>query len=114
MVKYIPHERDIVYIDLSPIKGHEQEGKRPALVISSKLFNQFTNMALLCPISNNNKSFPTHYELERTKKVKGSVLCEHLRSIDYNERNIEFIERCSQEEYENVTDLIKSFLDNEE
>ena len=39
MVKYIPQERDIVYIDLSPIKGHEQNGKRPALVLSGKLFN---------------------------------------------------------------------------
>ena len=39
MVKYIPKERDIVYIDFSPIKGHEQSGKRPALVLSNKLFN---------------------------------------------------------------------------
>ena len=114
MVKYIPKERDIVYIDFSPIKGHEQSGKRPALVLSNKLFNQFTNMAVVCPISQNTKPFPTHYELAKLKKIKGSVLCEHIRSIDYEKRNIEFIERCSQEEYENVTDLIKSFLDNEE
>ena len=109
MVKYIPQERDIVYIDLSPIKGHEQNGKRPALVLSGKLFNQFTNMAILCPISLNTKNFPTHYEL-----IKGSVLCEHIRSIDYVERNIEFIERCSQEEFDNVLDLVKSFFDKED
>ncbi len=111
MVKYIPQERDIVYIDFSPIKGHEQKGERPAIVISSKIFNQFTNMAIVCPITTNTKSFPTHYELSGLKKIRGSVLCEHIRSIDYNERNIEFIERCSDEEFNNVLELINSFFE---
>lgn len=112
MVKYIPQERDIVYIDFSPIKGHEQKGKRPAIVISTRLFNQFTNMAIVCPISTNTKNFPTHYELESGKKIKGSVLCEHLRSIDYNERNIEFIEKCSSEDFQNIIELIQSFFED--
>lgn len=112
MVKYIPQERDIVYINFNPIKGHEQKGERPALVISSRLFNQFTNMAIVCPITTNTKGFPTHYELAGLKKIKGSVLCEHIRSIDYAERNIEFIERCSDEEFNNILELIKSFFEN--
>lgn len=113
MVKYIPKERDIVYIDFSPIKGHEQNGKRPALVLSSKLFNQFTNMAIVCPISQNTKVFPTHFELTKIRKIKGSVLCEHIRSVDYIERNIEFVERCSQEDFDDIIDLIKSFFEKE-
>lgn len=112
MVNYIPKEKDVVYLDFSPIKGHEQSGVRPALVISSKVFNQFTNMVILCPISPNTKSFPTHYELKSTKKIKGSVLCEHIRSIDYNMRNLKKIEQCSSEDYDNVLDLIKSFFEN--
>lgn len=113
MVKYIPKEQDVVYLDFNPIKGHEQSGERPALVLSSKIFNQFTNMVILCPITTNIKSFPTHYELKSTKKIKGSVLCEHIRSIDYQKRNIKLIDRCSKEEYENVCDLIKSFFEKE-
>ena len=113
MVKYIPKERDIVYIDLSPIKGHEQRGKRPALVLSNKLFNQFTKMAIVCPISQNTKPFPTHYELTKLKQIKGSVLCEHIRSVDYEKRNIELVERCNQEDYDDVLDLVKSFFDKE-
>lgn len=112
MVKYIPKERDIVYVDFNPIKGHEQSGVRPALVISSKVFNQFTNMVILCPISTNTKDFPTHYLLKGSKKVKGSVLCEHIRSIDYQKRNIKLIDTCSFKDLENVTDLIKSFFEN--
>ena len=114
MVKYIPKERDIVYINFSPIKGHEQNGKRPALVLSSKLFNQFTNMAIVCPVSLNTKSFPTHYELTKTKKIKGAVLCEHIRSVDYVERNVEFIEKCSLEDFDDILYLVKSFFDKEE
>lgn len=113
MVKYIPKERDIVYVDFNPIIGHEQSGLRPALVLSNKVFNQFTNMVLLCPISTNTKDFPTHYLLQDTKKIKGSVLCEHIRSIDYNKRNIKLIDKCSEEDLENVLELIKSFFENE-
>lgn len=112
MVKYIPQERDIVYIDFSPIKGHEQKGKRPALVISTRLFNQFTNMAIVCPITSNTKNFPTHYEFTGLKKIKGAVLCEHIRSIDYNERNIDFIERCTDEDFKNILELIQSFFED--
>lgn len=111
MVNYIPKEQDIVILDFAPIKGHEQSGTRPAIVLSSKIFNQFTNMAILCPISTNTKDFPTHYELKSTKKIKGSVLCEHIRSIDYAKRNIKLIDRCSKEEFENVIELVKSFFE---
>lgn len=112
MVKVVPKERDIVYVDFAPTKGHEQGGVRPALVISNKLFNQFTKMALLCPISTNVKDFPTHYELKDTKKIKGSVFCEHIRSIDYEKRNIKIIDECSISEYDNILELIKSFFEN--
>lgn len=113
MVNYVPKERDIVYIDFSPIKGHEQNGVRPALVLSSKLFNGFTHMAMVCPISKNNKYFPTHYELTDTKEIQGSVLCEHIRSIDYEKRNIKYVDKCSEEDFKNIVDLVSSFFEKE-
>ena len=91
--KYIPKRRDIVYLNFNPIKGHEQRGFRPALVISSDVFNDFTKMVIVCPISTNTKDFPTHYLLKDNKKVNGSVLCEHLRSIDYEIRNLKYVDR---------------------
>lgn len=114
MTKYIPKEKDIVLIDLSPVKGHEQDGKRPALVISNKLFNTFTNMAVVCPMSLNTKYFPTHYVLKNNKKIKGAVLCEHIRSIDYNKRKMEYVGSISDREYEDIIDLINSFFEVEE
>jgi len=73
--KYIPQPRDVVALDLNPTKGHEQAGIRPAVVISTNVLNKYTKMAILCPITSNNKDFPTHYQLEDTKKIHGSVLC---------------------------------------
>lgn len=107
--KYIPKKGDIVYFDFSPTKGHEQKGFRPAIVLSNDTFNDFTKMVIACPISTNTKDFPTHYLLKDTKKIKGSVLCEHLRSIDYEIRNLKYIEKCSEEDFDNIIDLINSF-----
>lgn len=108
--KYIPKQKDIVYLDFNPVKGHEQKGTRPAIVISNNVFNKFTKMAIVCPITSNTKDFPVHYLLENTKKIKGSILCEHLRSIDYEIRNLKYIEKCSDEEFEEIMGLINSFM----
>lgn len=112
MVKsYIPKIQDIVYVDFNPIKGHEQIGVRPAIVISNNDFNKFTKMAILCPITSNTKEFPTHYLLKNTKKIKGSVLCEHLRGIYYETGKLKYVEKCSDDEFENILDLINSFIE---
>jgi len=60
-VSYIPNQGDIVRIDLNPTRGHEQQGFRPALVVSNNTFNQFARgVALVCPITNTNKDIPIH------------------------------------------------------
>ena len=94
--KYIPKQGDIVFLDFNPTKGHEQKGTRPGIVISNDVFNINTKMVIICPISSNKKEFPTHYILEDSKKIEGSVLCEHTRSIDYETRNLKFIEKASE------------------
>ena len=112
MVKtYIPKQGDIVYLDLNPTKGHEQKGKRPAIVVSINVFNEHTKMAVVCPITSNMKDFPTHYKLEDTKKIKGSVLCEHIRSIDYKERNASFVEKASENDLMSVIILLNASIE---
>ena len=59
--KYIPKQCDIAFLDFNPTKGHEQAGKRPCIVISNNVFNKNTKMAMVCPITSNEKEFPTHY-----------------------------------------------------
>ena len=112
MVKeYIPKQSDIVYVQLNPTIGHEQAGYRPCLIISNYYFNKYTHMVIACPISSNNKFFPTHYNLETTKKIKGSVFCEHIRALDYHERKLKFVEQLDEKEFIMIKELLESALD---
>ena len=110
--KYIPKQGDIVYLDLNFAIGHEQNGNRPAIVISNDIFNINTHMVIVCPISSNMKNFPTHYLLEDTKKIHGSVLCEHIRSIDYLKRKLKYIERASDNDLLSVIMLSNACIEN--
>ncbi len=112
MVNYIPKQKDILFLDFNPTKGHEQKGSRPAIVISNNVFNEHTKMAILCPITSNIKDFPTHYILEDSKKIKGAVLCEHIRSIDYEERKIVFVEKSSENDLLSIMMLINACIEN--
>ena len=109
--KYIPKQGDIVYLDFNPTMGHEQKGNRPAIVVSLEEFNKFTKMAIVCPISTNTKLFPTHFNLKDTKKIKGSVFCEHIRSIDYENRNVKFIEKSSELDLVSALILINACIE---
>ena len=104
--KYTPKQGDIVFADFNPTKGHEQQGYRPAVVVSKDVFNSNTKMVIMCPITSNEKEFPTHYLLKNSKKVIGSVLCEHMRSIDYEVRKLRFVEELDDEDLQNILELI--------
>ena len=109
--KYIPKQGDIAYADFSPTKGHEHFGKRPCIIISTNLFNKNTKMVIACPITSNEKFFPTHYTLTSTKKIHGAVLCEHIRSIDYENRNLKYIEKCDEDDLISVLMLTSACIE---
>ena len=89
---YIPRAGDFVKINFNPQSGHEQKGKRPALVFSNKIFNQKTAFAFLCPITNTNRNIPFHIPIPKTCLVTGFVMIDQIKSIDYKSRKIQFIE----------------------
>lgn len=109
--KYVPEQGDVVFVDCSPTKGHEQKGFRPAVVVSANIFNQYTKMVMVCPITSNEKDFPTHYLLVNTKNIHGSVLCEHIRSIDYETRNLKFVEKLSDVDFISVITLLNACIE---
>lgn len=107
----MPEQGDIVFLYFNPTKGHEQIGFRPAVVISTNIFNQNTKMVIVCPITSNEKEFPTYYKLEDTKNVLGSVLCEHIRSIDYEIRNLKFVEKLSENNFISIITLLNACIE---
>ncbi len=109
MVKYIPSQGDIVALNFNPQSGHEQKGRRPAIIISNKIFNQHLGLAFACPITNTKRDFPFHIEIE-SENITGYIMGEQMKSIDYNSRNINFIEKASQKTVNQILGIIDSII----
>lgn len=93
---------DIIIINFDPVKGHEQAGKRPALVISNEKFYSIFKLAVILPITNNIKDFPFHVLLDDRTEIKGAILCEHLRTVDLEERKYNKVEELPEDILEEV------------
>jgi mRNA interferase MazF len=91
---YIPDRGDVVWISLNPSKGREQTGRRPAIVISPKLYNLKSRLILLCPITSKKKGYPFETEIS-IKEIEGVVLADQIKSLDWKVRNIKFITKVS-------------------
>jgi len=109
--KYIPKRGDIVFLNFNPQKGHEQRGERPALIVSSDVFNGKTGFVLACPITTKDNKFPLHVPLPKEFSTAGFVLTEHVRSVDFKAREALFIERATDDFIDYVLDVLKSFYD---
>jgi len=94
MAAYIPQQGDFVVVSFDPKSGHEQSGRRPALVISKNLFNQKTGLAFVCPLTKTFRNYPFHLPVH-AERVTGFVMIEQVRSIDFRARNTKFIEKAS-------------------
>lgn len=103
---------DILYLDFTPQAGHEQAGRKPGIVISNKIFNTYTGMIMVCPITRTYRNYPLHVQLKDEKKITGVIMCEQLRSIDPVARNADFIEKASDSIIEAVLNRIRLFFDN--
>jgi len=105
---------DIIWLDFDPQTGHEQKGRRPALVISNETFNNFSSLAIVCPITNTNKNHPFHVKLDKRTKTKGVVLSDQSRTLDIKARNYEFIEKIPNDILIEVIDIIGGFIEEED
>lgn len=97
MKKYIPSKGDLITLSLDPQSGHEQKGRRPALVVSNTLFNQKTGLAIVCPITRTDRKYPFHVKISGISVLSGFVMVDQIKSVDYNSRKAKFIEKSSTE-----------------
>ena len=111
-MKYQPKQGDIIIANLDPIKGREQQGRRPVLIVSSNEYYRLTGLLMICPISQTKNMFPMHQPLPELK-TKGAVLTQHIRTIDPDVREVSFLEKmptASMNQILNIIHLI--FKDN--
>ena len=103
----------IIKINFNPQAGHEQAGYRPAVVVSNDIFNQKTNLSIVCPITNTNNHFPLHIPLDKRTKTTGVILCEHIKSLDLNSRTYQEVETVPKDILNKVIDVVYAEIEND-
>jgi mRNA interferase MazF len=89
-MSYIPDSGDIVWILFDPQAGHEQSGRRPALVLSPRAYNGKVGLAVLCPITSQIKGYPFEVMIPEGLGVSGVILSDQVKSLDWKARKAEF------------------------
>ena len=110
MTTYIPQKGDFVEVTFDPQSGHEQRGRRPALVVSNTLFNKHTGLAIVCPLTNTDRSFPFHVAVVNDPNVTGFVMVEQVKSIDFRARKAHRIGRASDSVLEEVLSILDACI----
>jgi mRNA interferase MazF len=97
-------------MDFDPQSGHEQAGRRPALVVSPSAYNEKIGLALLCPITNQAKGYPFEVALPKGIGVSGVILADQIKSLDWKSRNAEFNCSAPREVVNLVLDKLATLL----
>lgn len=93
MPVYMPEKGDFIALSFDPQAGHEQKGRRHALVVSNTLFNQKVGLAFVCPITNTLQCIPFHVKIPPTSILTGVVMVDQVKSVDFSARKAQFIEK---------------------
>ena len=87
---YVPNRGNIVWMSFNPQAGHEQAGRRPALIVSPQEYNAITSLALCCPITSQVKGYPFEVGLPPDGRITGVVLADQIRNLDWKARRAQF------------------------
>lgn len=93
--QYVPDTGHIVWLQFSPQAGHEQSGRRPALVLSPDVYNNKTGLGVFCPITSRIKGYPFEVQLPDSLSIKGVILADQIRNLDWRVRQAQFVEQVS-------------------
>jgi mRNA interferase MazF len=104
---YIPRKGDLIALTFDPQSGHEQRGRRPAVVVSNDLFNRHTGLCIACPITNTRRDYPFHVSIPTGEGVTGFVMVEQVKSIDFRARKAKRVGKASA----GMLDEVLSILD---
>jgi mRNA interferase MazF len=88
---YFPDRGDAVWLNFSPKAGHEQSGRRPAVVVTPKSYNKKVGLGLFCPITSQTKGYPFEVLIPAGRSISGVVLSDQIKSLDWKVRDARFI-----------------------
>ncbi len=107
--RFVPDRGDIIWLNFSPVRGHEQGGRRPALIISSEKYNAKSELALVCPVTSQVKGYPFEVGF-KTKGVQGVILADQIRGVDWRRRSAEKIGTVSEAVITEAQEFVKKLI----
>lgn len=110
MAAYVPRKGDFIAVTFDPQSGHEQRGRRPALVVSNDLFNRATGLCIACPITNTRRDYPFHVSIPEGHGVTGVVMVEQVKSIDFRSRNVKRIASAPEPVVQEVLSILDACI----
>jgi mRNA interferase MazF len=110
MADYVPQRGDFMSLTFNPQSGHEQMGRRPALVVSQDLFNKSTGLCIVCPITSTRRNFPFHVSIPDGQEITGIVMVEQVKSIDFRSRKAKRIGKAPEEVIQEVLSILDACI----
>ena len=107
---YVPDRGDAVWLNFNPQTGHEQAGRRPALVLSPAAYNRRVGRAIFCPITSQVKGYPFEVLIPEGLNVSGSVLSDQVKSLDWRVRDTKFIARIPKSIIDEVSRKLRTLI----
>ena len=110
MVKhYVPERGDCIWLDFVPQTGHEQKGRRPALVLSHNAYNKKVGLAICCPIISHEKGYPFEVKI-KSLKLCGVILADQIKNLDWKALKAELIEEINTSVLQSVSEKIELII----
>jgi mRNA interferase MazF len=106
----VPDRGDVVWLDFTPQTGHEQAGRRPAVVLSPAAYNQKVGLALVCPITTQTKDYPFEVTIAGERAVTGVILADQVKSIDWRARRAKVVDRLGPDVVAKTLSLLRVLL----
>jgi mRNA interferase MazF len=113
-VSYIPNRGDVVWLQFTPQAGHEQAGRRPALVLSPASYNGRVGLAIFCPITSQVKGYPFEVRVPPGLTIVGAILTDQIKSLDWRVRRAEYSCTLPDDVVETVLQRLGTLLDPEQ
>jgi mRNA interferase MazF len=110
---YVPERGDAIWLTFDPQAGHEQAGRRPAVVLSPREYNRRAGLAILCPVTNKVKGYPFEVALPDGLPIAGAVLADQVRSLDWKARRAALICELPNETTDEVLGKLATLLERD-
>jgi len=108
--EYVPDAGDLIWLDFTPQAGREQSGRRPAVVLSPRSYNEKTSLAVVCPVTSHAKGYPFEVPVPSSQSIKGVILSDHLKSLNWRQRKAQKAGRIPGSLLAQVRDRIAALL----